>query len=133
MFYFCMTVRWNKSRCFTPFLSLFSQSCSLKNLISKFIYLLFHSTAVNICFCVSHFLSCCSTWHLSYKPTYKNYSRGCFIIIWSGLNFKISIVQKMYEWPSWYFAKVILQLGDHFGKKTAWSLIYFLNYAYFDI
>jgi len=24
-------------------------------------------------------------------------------------------------------------LGDHFGKKTAWSIIYFLNYAYWEI
>ena len=28
---------------------------------------------------------------------------------------------------------MILQSGDHFGKRTAWSLIYYLNYAYFDI
>ena len=32
-----------------------------------------------------------------------------------------------------YFSKMIRSLGDHFGKRTAWSLIYFLNYAYFDI
>ena len=23
-------------------------------------------------------------------------------------------------------------MGDHFGKRTAWLLIYFLNYAYYD-
>ena len=28
---------------------------------------------------------------------------------------------------------MILQLGDHFGKRTGWSLKYFLNYAYYDI
>ena len=59
--------------------------------------------------------------------------RGCLIIIWTGLNIKIGIVQKVYEWPSWYFAKMILHSGDHFGKRTAWSLIYFLNYVYFNI
>ena len=32
--------------------------------------------------------------------------RGCPIIIWTGLNSKIGIVQKVYEWPSWYFAKM---------------------------
>ena len=26
-----------------------------------------------------------------------------------------------------------MSLENHFGKKTAWSLLYFLNYAYFDI
>jgi hypothetical protein len=59
--------------------------------------------------------------------------RGCLKSKYTGLNIKIGIVQKAYEQPGWYFAKMILQLGDHFGKKTAWSLLYFLNYAYFDI
>ena len=49
------------------------------------------------------------------------------------MNIKIGIVQKVYEGPGWYFAIMILQSGDHFGKRTAWSLIYYLNYAYFDI
>ena len=31
--------------------------------------------------------------------------------------------------PRIYFLKMILLLGDHFGKRTAWSLIYFLNYV----
>ena len=60
-------------------------------------------------------------------------SRWCLIIIWTGLNFKIGIVQKVYEWPSWYFAKMILKSGDHFGKRTAWSFLYLLNYVYSDI
>ena len=60
-------------------------------------------------------------------------TRVCLIIIWTGLNIKIGTFQKVYEWPSWFFAKMILQLGDHFEKRTDWSLIYFLNYAYFDI
>ena len=29
--------------------------------------------------------------------------------------------------------EMILPLENHFGKITAWSLIYFLNYAYYDI
>ena len=41
----------------------------------------------------------------------------------------LAIVQKVYEWSSCPFAKMILPLGDHFGKRTAWSLIYFLNYG----
>ena len=58
---------------------------------------------------------------------------ACLIIIWTGLNIKIGIIQKLYEWPSWYFPKMILLMGNHFGKRTAWSLIYFLSYAYFDV
>ena len=51
----------------------------------------------------------------------------------NGLNIKIVIVPKVYKWPSCSFAKMILSWGDHFDKKTAWSLIYFMNYVYFDI
>ena len=35
-------------------------------------------------------------------------NRGCLIIIWTGLDIKIDIVKKVYEWPSLYFAKMIL-------------------------
>ena len=28
---------------------------------------------------------------------------------------------------------MIVQSGNHFGKRTASSLLYFLTYAYFDI
>ena len=28
---------------------------------------------------------------------------------------------------------MIISLGDHFDKKTAWSLIYLMNYVDFDI
>ena len=28
---------------------------------------------------------------------------------------------------------MIVQLGNHFGKRTASSLLYFLSYVYFDI
>ena len=58
---------------------------------------------------------------------------GCPIIIWTGLNIKIGIVQKVYEWSNCPFAKMIPQLENRFGKIPVWSLIYFLNYAYFDI
>ena len=34
--------------------------------------------------------------------------RGFLIIIWTGIYIKIGIVQKEYEWPSWYFAKMVL-------------------------
>ena len=51
----------------------------------------------------------------------------------SRLNIIIGIVQKVYEWPSCHFTKLIPLWVHHFGKRTAWSLIYFLNYAYYDI
>ena len=57
------------------------------------------------------------------------YFRGCPIIIWTGVNIKIDIVQKAYEWWNCPFAKMIPRLEKHFGKLPAWSLIYFLNYA----
>ena len=58
---------------------------------------------------------------------------GCPIIIWTGLNIKIGIVQKVYKWWSCSFAKMIPWVDNRFGKRTASSLIYFLNYVYFDI
>ena len=51
----------------------------------------------------------------------------------TGLNIIIGIIKKVYEWPGWNFAKMIHPQGNHFGKRTAWSLIYFFNYAYNDI
>ena len=45
----------------------------------------------------------------------------------SRLNIIIGMVQKFYEWSSCPFAKMMYWLGDQFGKRTAWSLIYFLN------
>ena len=50
-----------------------------------------------------------------------------------------SLVQKEYEWPltRQLFCQNDCPLGgrgeDHFGKRTAWSPIYFLNYAYLEI
>ena len=46
------------------------------------------------------------------------------------LNIIIGIVQKVYEWPSCLFTKLIPLWLHNYGKRTAWSLIYFLNYAY---
>ena len=59
--------------------------------------------------------------------------RGCFPKFANGLNIKIGIVQKVYEWQSCSFAKMIFSIGDHFDKKTAWSHVYFMNYVYFDM
>jgi hypothetical protein len=42
-------------------------------------------------------------------------------------------IQKVLKWPSCHFAKIIPSWDNHFGKRTAWSLIYFLNYAYLEI
>ena len=42
---------------------------------------------------------------------------------------KIAIDQKVYEWPACSFAKMIHSWGNHFDKRAAWSLLYFLNYA----
>ena len=53
----------------------------------------------------------------------------CFKKIWTHPSGVISHSSKVYEWSSCLFAKMILPLGDHFGKRTAWSLIYFLSYG----
>ena len=48
---------------------------------------------------------------------------GCPIIIWTGLNIKIGIVQKVYKWSSCPFAKMIPRLENHFGKIPAfWTM-----------
>ena len=59
--------------------------------------------------------------------------RGWTKKMYTGPNFKIGIVQKVYEWSSCPFAKMIILWENHFGKTTAWSLIHFLNYAYLEI
>ena len=51
----------------------------------------------------------------------------------SRLNIIIDIVQKVYEWSRCPLAEMIPWLENHFGKITAWSLIYSLNYAYYDV
>ena len=60
-------------------------------------------------------------------------TRGWFPKFAPGLDIKIGIVQRVYELSSGPFAKKIPQLKNHFEKRTVCSLIYFLNYAYFDI
>ena len=77
--------------------------------------------------------SCIKRYELS-----KNCMLGNNIRDWSakfanGLNIKKVIVQKVYEWPGWYFAKMMPPLGDHFDKRTTLSVLYFLHYAYFYI
>ena len=44
-----------------------------------------------------------------------------------------SAILAVYVWSSFLFAKLILGPENHFGKKTAWSLIYLLIYAYLNI
>ena len=59
--------------------------------------------------------------------------RGWCIKFATGLNIEISIIQKVYEWLSCHFPKMITLSGDHFGKISGWSQIYFLIYAFFSI
>ena len=50
-------------------------------------------------------------------------TRGCPIIIWTGLNIKLGIVQKVYECSNCPLAKMIPRLENHFGKTPASSLV----------
>ena len=45
-------------------------------------------------------------------------SRGWVIIIWTGLNIKIGIAQKVYELCNCSFAKMIVPPEKNFGKRT---------------
>ena len=45
-------------------------------------------------------------------------SRGWVIIIWTGLNIKIGIAQKVYELWNCSFAKMIVPSGESFDKRT---------------
>ena len=65
--------------------------------------------------------------------TQKRGDRDWFLKFANELNIKIDLVHKVYEWPSCLFVKMIPSWENHFGKRTAWSLIYFWNYDYFDI
>ena len=51
----------------------------------------------------------------------------------TGPNIIIGIVQKVLGGPSCSFVKMMYSYRNHFGTRTAWSLSYFLNYAYYDI
>ena len=51
----------------------------------------------------------------------------------TGLNIIKGIVQNVYEWSSCPFPNMIPQWENHLGKRTAWSLIYFLNYLHMPI
>ena len=48
--------------------------------------------------------------HCTGKGFPASLGRGCLIIIWTGLNIKIGIVQKVNEWPSCPFAKILFEL-----------------------
>ena len=52
---------------------------------------------------------------------------------WDKMYQYLGIVQKVYERPSCPFAKVIPTWLNHFGKRTDWTLINFLIYAYLNI
>ena len=68
----------------------------------------------------------------NYWSKYSGYKGWCDEFD-SRLNIIIGIVQKVYEWPSSPFTKLIPLWVHHFGKRIAQSLIYFLNYTYYDI
>ena len=82
--------------------------------------------------CIAYLLSVSCAFKVTITVTIIR-NIGCPIIIWTGLNTKIGIVQKVYEGWSCSFAKMIPWLDNHFGKRSVSSLIYFLNNAYFDI
>ena len=60
-------------------------------------------------------------------------SRDWCIKFATGMNLIIGIVQKLFEWSSCSFAKMVVSWGDQFGKIRAWSLLEFLSYAYYHI
>ena len=84
------------------------------------------------------FISCptCSPksriYTFTFYPVHK-WNRGWGEKKYTGPNFWIGIVQKVYEWSNCPFAKMIPPWEKVFGKRTAWSLIYFLNYDYSEI
>ena len=61
------------------------------------------------------------------KKNWKNYQQNSNHYIYRGwfpkfatvLHTIIGKIQKLYEWPGCYFAKMILPWGDHFDKRTA--------------
>jgi hypothetical protein len=68
------------------------------------------------------FLNIVSFWRRDWSPKFA-----------TGLNIIIGIDQKIYLWQGCSLAKMMYSKGNHFGKRRAWSLLYFLNYAYYDI
>ena len=67
------------------------------------------------------------------EKDWLNLTRDWFPKFANERNIKIDVVHKVYEWPSCLFVKIFPSWENHFGKRTAWSLIYFMNYDYFDI
>ena len=98
---------------------------------------LFHLNFMLLCYFIKYsrsimqrYTDLLNIWQTQLWSARSKFNRGWVIIIWTGLNIKIDIVQKIYEWSSCSFAKMIPRLGNNFAKIcTAWSLIiYFLNY-----
>ena len=52
---------------------------------------------------------------------------------WAKMFKQTQIKKYISTWPFRPFVKMIHSSGDHFGKRTEWSLIYFLIYAYLNI
>jgi hypothetical protein len=46
--------------------------------------------------------------------------------------FKLALIKKCMSEQAVLLPK-LFSLGNHFGKRTAWSLLQFLSYAYSDI
>ena len=65
--------------------------------------------------------------------TKKTTTKGWSPNFATGLSVIIAIDQKIYEWQDCSFARIVYSKAGHFGKMTAWLLLYFLNYAYYDI
>ena len=52
------------------------------------------------------------------KSPERSPDRGWVIFIWTGLNIKIGIAQKVNELWNCSFAKMIVPSGENFGKRT---------------
>ena len=73
-------------------------------------------------------VSCLTSQHISGLEAIIS-SRGWSPKFANGLNMIIGCSSKIIWVIRLLFAKMILLWGDHFGKRTVWSLIYFLNYS----
>ena len=107
----------------------------------SFFFIHFHSRTMWLAkdtYSLGGFVCTFSLWiSLSIKlrtSKFRNQFTNQFKIFWTrwwcpkfapGLNIKMGIVQKVYEWSSCCFAKKISPFKNHLGKMTVWSLIYF--------
>ena len=69
----------------------------------------------------------------SLRVPFKSVFRGWGSKFATRLNIKIDIVQKVYEWLSCPFAKMIPPWGNQFDKISDWSQIKLLKYGFFKI